>query len=159
VPTLVNDIQQTLPVDEAQLDLLISVLDFGLESHGKPQAEVSVILADNPYIHELNLQYRGVDRPTDVLSFAIAETVAEDQPPQMPEDAPELLGDIFISVEKAKEQAAEYGHSFERELCYLAVHGLLHLLGFDHQTPEETVRMRENEEAILRQHDLGRKPL
>ncbi len=158
MPTLVNNIQETLPVGDDQLELLTSVLEFGLEKHGKAQAEVSVVLADNSYIHELNLQYRGVDRPTDVLSFAIAESAAEDLP-QMPEDAPELLGDIFISVEKAREQAAEYGHSFERELCYLAVHGLLHLLGFDHQTPEDTARMRQNEEAILDQYALGRKPL
>ncbi len=157
MPILLNDIQAIHPVSEAQLELLNSVLEHGLSVQGKPQAEVSVILVDNPYIHELNATYRGVDRPTDVLSFALTESAEADEF-DLPEDAPELLGDIFISVEKTVEQAAEYGHSFERELCYLAVHGLLHLVGYDHQTPEATEAMREQEEQILRQHELGRTP-
>jgi len=110
------------------------------------QTEVSVVLANDQYIHELNRQYRGKDCPTDVLSFALNE--GED-----PEviDAPGevLLGDIIISIETATRQAEEYGHSLERELAYLTVHGILHLLGYDHMTEEEKSEMREEEEYVL----------
>ena len=157
MPILINNIQERTPVSEQQLQLLEQTLDCGLRLHGKPDVEVSVILADNPYIQELNAMYRHIDQPTDVLSFAMAES-AEEDPFNAPEEAPELLGDIFISMERAVEQAAAYGHSFQRELCFLAVHGLLHLLGFDHQEPEETVRMRQEEERILTEFDLGRTP-
>ena len=155
MPILINNIQEQTPVTEAQLELLEQVLDCGLRLHGKPGVEVSVILVDNPYIQELNAMYRHIDQPTDVLSFAMAESAEEDEF-STPEEAPELLGDIFISLERAVEQAGAYGHSFQRELCFLAVHGLLHLLGFDHQNPEETARMRQEEERILTEFDLGR---
>jgi probable rRNA maturation factor len=110
---------------------------------------------DNEYIRELNRDYRGLDQPTDVLSFAIQEGADEEIGP-MPEGVPELLGDIFISVERTIEQAESYGHSVERELCYLAVHGLLHLLGYDHQEPEETAAMRQQEERVLAEFTLVR---
>ncbi|HEX3047719.1 MAG TPA: rRNA maturation RNase YbeY [Bacillota bacterium] len=158
---LVNDIQAKLPVSEAQLSLIEQVLQSGLKLHQKENAEVSVILVDNEYIQTLNRDYRGYDQPTDVLSFAMLDE-QPDTPALIPNDSsreselPELLGDIFISVEKAFEQAESYGHSPEREFCYLAVHGLLHLLGFDHQSPEETAAMRQAEEEILAAHILHR---
>lgn len=124
-----------------------SVLNKAAEVYNiAPQTEVSVVLADDAYIHQLNRQYRGKDCPTDVLSFALNEG-------EEPEvfDGPEevLLGDIVISLETASRQAREYGHSLDRELAYLTVHGILHLLGYDHMTEEEKQEMRQEEEYIL----------
>ena len=112
-------------------------------------AELSVVLCDNAYIHELNKTYRNIDRPTDVLSFALNEGEEEGY------DGPDtkLLGDIVISLDKTREQADEYGHSFERELAYLTVHGMLHILGYDHMTDEDKTEMRKEEEFVL--HRLG----
>ncbi len=112
----------------------------------EPHTEVSVVLANDEYIHNLNLSYRGKDCPTDVLSFALNEG---DEPKIF--DGPEevLLGDIIISVETATRQATEYGHSLERELAYLTVHGILHLLGYDHMTEEDKEEMRHEEEHVL----------
>ena len=152
---LVNNIQEIKPLENESLRLLEEVLQGGLIFHQKPQAEVSVVLVSNDYIRELNLEYRGMDQPTDVLSFAMVED-NDGGAVVWPQDAPELLGDIYISIERAVEQAKEYNHSFTRELCYLAVHGLLHLLGFDHQTAEQTEVMRAEEEKILAQFSLGR---
>lgn len=115
-------------------------------SGGADEAEVSLILVDDRRIHELNREYRGVDRPTDVLSFALQEET-EDEPDLEFED--DMLGDIVISVPRAREQALEYGHSFEREIVYLAVHGTLHLLGYDHEDDEDKQKMRAKEEEIM----------
>jgi len=111
-----------------------------------PDAEVSLVLADDAYIQELNCHYRGKDMPTDVLSFALNEG-------EEPEiiDGPEenLLGDIIISLETAERQAVDYGHSLERELAFLTIHGLLHLLGYDHEQEEQRRVMRAEEERVL----------
>ncbi|MCL6590575.1 MAG: rRNA maturation RNase YbeY [Firmicutes bacterium] len=155
---LVNDIQSKQPVSEAQLTLIEQALELGLKKYQKENAEVSVILVDNEYIRILNRDYRGYDQPTDVLSFAMSGGQPENLaliPEEFP-GFPELLGDIYISVEKAWEQAESFGHSLERELGYLSIHGLLHLLGFDHQSPEETARMRQAEEEILAAYTLQR---
>jgi len=105
--------------------------------------EVSVLLTDDSTIHDLNRTYRGVDRPTDVLSFAQREG----------EDASEdrgVLGDVVISIERARLQAGDYGHSLDREVGFLAVHGTLHLLGWDHEDPaEEQAMMNKTEEILL----------
>lgn len=114
--------------------------------------EVSLSYVTNAQIRDLNAEYRQIDRATDVLSFAMfegEEIVATN-------DQPVLLGDIIISVEKAKEQAQEYNHSLDREMAYLAVHGFLHLIGYDHMTDEEKSEMRENEEYILEKLGLTR---
>lgn len=154
---LINNLQDKEPVAERLTGLLEQVIQCGLSSYGKEAAELSIILVDNAYIQNLNLEYRGLDQPTDVLSFAMV-----DEQPGAPVlnqnqlELPELLGDIFISVERAVEQAESYGHSLEREICYLAIHGLLHLLGFDHQEPEETEVMRQAEEAILEKYEITR---
>ena len=97
---------------------------------------------DNEYIHKINKEYRGVDRPTDVISFAL-----EDEPDIKLDHR--ILGDIYISIDKVKEQAKEYGHSEKRELAFLAVHGLLHLLGYDHMKKEEEKIMFDKQEMIL----------
>lgn len=115
------------------------------------EAEVDVTIVDDEEIHELNREYRGMDKATDVLSFALDEE-SEDSDEPMLLDAPEehLYGDIIISAETALRQAEEYGHGLERELTYLAVHGMFHLLGYDHMTEEEKAVMRAKEEEALR---------
>lgn len=112
----------------------------------EPYAEVSIVFADDAYIHELNRDYRGKDTPTDVLSFALNEG---DEPDVIGGPEETLLGDIVISLDTAARQAEEFGHSLERELAYLTVHGMLHLLGFDHETEEEKTVMRQKEELVL----------
>ena len=119
----------------------------------EPQTEVSVVLTDDTDIQQLNCQYRGKDRPTDVLSFALNEG---DEPDIFGADAAILIGDIIISVETAARQAAEYGHSLEREVAYLALHGMLHLLGYDHETETDKAEMRAEEEHVLAELGIGR---
>lgn len=109
-----------------------------------PEEELSVVLCDNAHIHQLNKAYRNIDRPTDVLSFALNE--GDDE---FGEEESHLLGDLIISLERTAEQAEEYGHPFERELAYLTVHGCLHILGYDHMTEEDKREMRTEEEFIL----------
>ena len=110
-------------------------------------AEVDVSLVDNARIHEINLEQRQIDAPTDVLSFPLGEGGVYDQNPAT---GAYMLGDIVISMEKAKAQAEEFGHTLQREVGYLTVHSMLHLLGYDHvQGGLEAVRMREKEEAVM----------
>jgi len=115
-----------------------------------PNAEVSLVLADDAYIQDLNCRYRGKDMPTDVLSFALNEG---EEPEIIGGPTEILLGDIVISLEMAQRQAPEYGHSLEREQAFLIIHGLLHLLGYDHEEELERQTMRQEEERIL--HLLG----
>lgn len=123
------------------------------EGH-KEDAEVSVTLVSDSEIHELNLQYRGKDRPTDVLSFPLGEDGVYDI---NNETGAILLGDIVISMETATRQAEEYGHTLEREVGFLTVHSMLHLLGYDHETsPLDAANMHEREEAILKKLGISR---
>ncbi|SDG19285.1 rRNA maturation RNase YbeY [Desulfosporosinus hippei] len=147
--------ESVLPAERDPLaNLLNQAINEALQlSNGPEEAEVSLLLVDNQRIHALNLEYRGVDRPTDVLSFALQEEV-EDEPEIEEED--QMLGDIVISVERARAQAQEYGHSFEREIVYLAVHGLLHLLGYDHEEENDKQEMRSKEEEIMAELKLER---
>jgi probable rRNA maturation factor len=115
--------------------------------------EVDITIVDDEEIHQLNRDYRGVDRPTDVLSFALDED--DEDEPELLEGQLHLLGDIIISAETATRQAEEYGHGLEREIVYLAVHGLLHLLGYDHMVEEDKVIMRAKEEEALRAINLA----
>lgn len=126
------------------------------------ESEVDISIVDNEEIHQLNKQYRGIDRPTDVLSFALTEgddefgiSFAMEKDEEF-EAIPQHLGDIIISHQKIEEQAADYGHSFERELAFLVVHGFLHLNGYDHQTPEEETEMFSIQEEVLSEYGLGR---
>lgn len=117
-------------------------------------AEISVRFVDNAQIKELNAQYRDIDRETDVLSFPLGENGEYDI---NPDTGAALLGDIVISVEKAVQQADEFGHSLNREMAFLTVHSMLHLLGYDHVNGGlEAVRMREKEETVLTQLGLKR---
>ena len=110
-------------------------------------AEVDVSLVDNEQIREINREQRDIDMPTDVLSFPLGENGVYDKNPAT---GAYMLGDIVISLERAEAQAEEYGHSFQREVGYLTVHSMLHLLGYDHVDGGlEAVRMREKEEAVM----------
>lgn len=115
------------------------------------ETEISVLLVDNATIRELNRDYRAKDAPTDVLSFPLEEEREDEaEPAVIGGPSARMLGDIVISVEKAVEQATEYGHSVERELAFLAIHGLLHLLGHDHEKGETAKQaMRAEEKRIL----------
>lgn len=117
-------------------------------------AQVDVTLVDNDRIHQVNMEQRGIDAPTDVLSFPLGENGEYDVHPETEEV---MLGNIVLSLEQAEKQAADYGHSFNREVGYLTVHSMLHLLGYDHvQGGLEAVRMREKEETVMKQVGLPR---
>ncbi|WP_186278860.1 rRNA maturation RNase YbeY [Lysinibacillus sp. BW-2-10] len=120
-------------------------------------SEVSITFVTNEAIHEINREYRDKDQPTDVISFALEE-MGEGEVEIIGEGIPRILGDIIISTDRTKEQAAEYGHSFERELGFLAVHGFLHLLGYDHMTEEDEKVMFGKQDEILSSFGLGRDP-
>lgn len=114
------------------------------------EVDVYITLTNNEEIHKINKEYRDVDMPTDVLSFPMYEREEiKDLKNDTDDEVEKILGDIIVSIEKVKEQAEEYGHSFERELAYLVTHGMLHLLGYDHMIEEEKVVMRKREEEIL----------
>ncbi len=117
------------------------------------QVELSVTFVDNDAIQQLNKEHRGLDKATDVLSFSQLE--GEDEI-VLPEDELLPIGDIVISLERCREQAEDYGHSFERELGFLVAHGMLHLLGYDHQSPEEEAAMTAKTEEILGELGLKR---
>ncbi len=152
VAVLINNAQKKYPVRGYQR--LISrafVLASQLENL-RGEFEVSVAFVDDSALRKLNRDYRGLDAPTDVLSFPQDDEHGFPRPARQPR----LLGDIVISLERAEKQALQLGHSLEREVLYLAVHGFLHLLGYDHESPQEQGLMREREEAVLKELDLGR---
>ena len=139
---------------------LESVLVAALEGRRVGQfLNVGLTITNDDGIKELNLRYRGIDAPTDVLSFPLQQYEAPEKPkvtfPQPPGE-PLHLGDVVISYERAVEQARSYEHSLDRELAYLVVHGVLHLLGYDHEDPEEAKLMRQEEESVLKKLGLGR---
>ena len=146
--------REDLDVVQAWFDLLPRVGEEMLRQEGATGGEVSVLLVDDVRMQELNKEWRGIDAPTDVLSFALREGETTLAPPA--DDQPELLGDVIISVPRTRLQAAEYGHSVERELAFLLTHGILHLLGYDHQTSSEEERMRVHQEMVLAAIGLGR---
>ena len=119
--------------------------------------EVSVLITDDEGIHELNRDFRGIDRKTDVLSFPMLEFESEEKPVEETLfGAENILGDIVISLETAVAQAQEYGHSVLREICFLCVHSMLHLFGYDHETDADRQKMREREEYFLNKLGLVR---
>lgn len=122
---------------------------------GDPAAEASIVLVDDEYIQQLNRTYRHQDKPTDVLSFALMEH-GEEEPQVQDLDEDPLLGDVFISVQTASRQAVEYNHSLNREVVFLAVHGMLHLMGYDHMEEAERKQMRSKEDEIMGKLDLRR---
>lgn len=146
-----------LPLEKIARDVINEALDYV----GCPyEAEVNLLITDNEQIHEMNRNFRQIDRPTDVLSFPMIDypqagcfDFLEDdgaiQDCFNPETGELLLGDIVISAEKAVEQAAEYGHSVKREYAFLIAHSMLHLMGYDHMEPEEASEMEAKQKEIL----------
>lgn len=126
-----------------ELETIEKLLNYAIEHEKLNNLEFSVIIVDNEKIHEINREFRGIDRPTDVITFALEDN--ED----FPEMETRVLGDIYISLDKAKGQALEYGHSFLRELSFLAIHGFLHLLGYDHMEENDEKVMFSKQEEIL----------
>src|SRR5690606_19176705 len=148
---IVND--SSTELDAELLQALPEVAREALSPEWDPvEVEIGLILVDDEAIAELNEQYRSVAGPTDVLSFPLftkdelAQIAAE---PGLHPERPLLLGDVVISVETARRQAEEYGHSFGRELAFLLVHGVLHLLGYEHDDEASRAEMRAKEEAVL----------
>ncbi len=133
----------------SEFKILKDVLKKGLKKLNIDKCEFNIIVVNNDYIHELNKNYRGIDRETDVISFAL-----EDDKTFNPEGR--VLGDIYISIDKAYSQALEYGHSFLREFCFLGVHGMLHLLGYDHMTKDDEKIMFSLQEEILEESGIVR---
>ena len=117
---------------------------------------INIILTNPENIRKINKQYRNIDKATDVLSFPMFEKEEIENLKNNGNDIEEPLGDIIISIEKVKEQAEEYGHSFERELAYMLIHGFYHLMGYDHMNDEEKRQMREKEEGVLNKLNINR---
>ncbi len=134
---------------EKKLDVVHQVLIHGLKKLKIDEAIFNVIIVDNNYIHKLNKEYRNIDRETDVITFAL-----EDDKTFNPDIR--ILGDVYISIDKAKSQSEEYGHSLLRELCFLATHGMLHLLGYDHMKKEDEEVMFKLQDEILEEMDIRR---
>ena len=153
IVTLENN-QEKVSIPEALEADLTKAMNVVAELEAlSPQTEVDITLVDDAAIHELNRTYRGIDRPTDVLSFALDE--GEEEPEVDDDEIEHLLGDVIISAPTAVRQGEEYGHGLEREMTYLAVHGMLHLLGYDHMEEKDKLIMRKREEEVLRRLDLA----
>lgn len=169
-----NDEQDILPISPKFAEKLEELLKLAGEEEGVEDGEVALTFVDDETIHELNRTYRNIDRPTDVLSFAMLEqgedepailygeeepdedTAGDDADAGEEEGFEEPLGDIVISVPRAAAQAEEYGHSVERELGFLFVHGFLHLIGYDHDNEEAERKMFAKQEKILQKAGLTR---
>ena len=131
------------------MDKLYGLLEYALKKEKLDNVEFNVIFVDNNKIHEINKEYRGIDRVTDVISFALEDNLDIELDHR-------LLGDIYICVERAEEQAKEYEHSFLREISFLMIHGLLHLLGYDHMKEDEEKIMFGKQEEILDGYGIRR---
>lgn len=159
-------IDETGQVSPEMQKKILDLVSFAAEKIGKEQKEMSITFVDNPRIHEVNLEYRGIDRPTDVVSleykpetpifFDQEDFEADPSLKEMLEDFDAYIGELYISVDKAREQAEDYGHSFDREMGFLAVHGFLHINGYDHYSPEEEAEMFGLQEEILTAYGLTR---
>ena len=133
-----------------ELEVLSDLLEFAANKQQVKDVVFNIIIVDNEYIHQLNKTYRGVDRPTDVISFALEDNGACET------EFGRILGDIYISIDQARIQAKEYGHSLKRELAFLSIHGFLHLLGYDHMTEEEEKEMFGRQVWILNEYGIKR---
>ncbi|MET0786614.1 MAG: rRNA maturation RNase YbeY [Paenisporosarcina sp.] len=149
-------IDETESLPKETLELIEKMLNHAAVTEGiEKGSELSVSFITNDEIQEINRDYRGKDTPTDVISFAMEE-LGEGEIEIQGVGAPRLLGDILISVERAMEQASDYGHSYEREIGFLAIHGFLHLLGYDHMESNEEKEMNRKQEEILLSFGLSR---
>ena len=139
-------------VEKTVEDEMIRAAEVVGKIYGVENSELSITLTDDKNIHALNKKYRNIDKPTDVLSFAFRES----DEPQILDSEFEILGDIIISVERAKIQAEDFGHSFLREIIFLEVHGLLHLLGYDHIEEQDRIEMEAEQRFIMDKLRIGR---
>ncbi|MGE7836945.1 rRNA maturation RNase YbeY [Viridibacillus arvi] len=152
----IDFLDETSKVKDSDIELVEKLLQHAATVENiEDGTELSVTFVTNEAIHEINRQYRQKDAPTDVISFALEE-MGEGEVEIIAEGMPRILGDIIISIDRTKEQADEYGHSFERELGFLAVHGFLHLLGYDHMVPEDEKVMFGKQDKILESYGLSR---
>ncbi|WP_449620614.1 rRNA maturation RNase YbeY [Robertmurraya sp. Marseille-Q9965] len=152
----IDFLDETNELSEEMLSTLEELLNFAARKEEvEAGSELSVTFVSNDRIQEINREYRDKDYATDVISFALEE-MGEGEIEVSGGDIPRVLGDIIISIKKAEEQAEEYGHSFEREMGFLAVHGLLHLLGYDHENEEDEKIMFGRQKDILDEYGLQR---
>ena len=147
-----NEVELIKNVDRdiKELDEVQKLIDFALKYLKLDNVVFNVIIVDNEEIHKINREYRGLDRPTDVISFALEDDDTFIKTEQR------ILGDIYISIDRAIEQANEYGHALLRELCFLTIHGILHLLGYDHMEKEDEEVMFGLQERILSEYGIKR---
>ncbi len=141
---VINDYQREVK----ELQLLNDFINNATLSLGLKNVIFNVIIVSDEKIHKINKKYRNIDKPTDVISFALEDNKMIDIP------GIRLLGDIYISYDKVKTQAKLYGHTTEREICFLAVHGLLHLLGYDHKTKLEEKKMFDLQKELLNNYGI-----
>ncbi|MBS4959733.1 MAG: rRNA maturation RNase YbeY [Clostridiales bacterium] len=147
--TVIVDNRTDWPLEKEAIDWINKAVESSLTYEKfEQQCEVSVSIVSNEEIKQINHQFRKIDKATDVLSFPQL-TFEEGEVAQVNENNEVILGDIIISIDRAKEQAAEYGHSLKREIAFLTVHSMLHLLGYDHMIPEEEKEMFKRQEEIL----------
>lgn len=142
---ITNDTKENI-----NIEFLQGVVKYALEYENVDNGVVNIIIVDNEKIRTINLEYRNIDRETDVISFALED---DDTFIKLPI---RILGDIYISIDKARTQAIEYGHSLKRELAFLTVHGILHLLGYDHMIKSDEEVMFQKQEQILNDLDIRR---
>ena len=150
--SILNQYELINNTDEKLLEIeeLKGFVDFSLKYLKLENVLFNIIIVNNEEIHKINREYRGVDRETDVISFAL-----EDDDTFISMEV-RVLGDIYISIDKAKEQAESYGHSLKRELSFLTIHGLLHLLGYDHMEEDDEKKMFSLQELILNEYGITR---
>ena len=148
-----NKLEVFKQVEEEIVELgeVEKVLYKAMEKEGLENTSFNLIIVDNEYIHELNKNYRNIDRETDVITFAL-----EDEDSLVVGLDERILGDIYISIDKARSQAEDYGHGLLRELAFLAVHGFYHLLGYDHMTKEDEEIMFKKQEEVLLEYGISR---
>ena len=143
---IINDIDKEVE----ELDLLDDYVKYIVNELELEKCEFNIIIVDNKRIHEINRLYRDVDRETDVISFALEDNM------DVKYDDFRLLGDIYISIDKCYSQALEYGHSKVREICFLATHGILHLLGYDHMNKDDEKEMFSLQNKLLDGYNIKR---
>jgi probable rRNA maturation factor len=155
--TLIIDFtDETDALENDSKKLVQNILNFAAKKENvEGNSEVSVTVVTDKRIQEINREYRDKDMPTDVISFALEE-LGEEEVKIVGGDMPRVLGDIIISIDRTKQQAEEYGHSFSRELGFLALHGFLHLLGYDHMEAEDEKKMFGRQKDILDEYGLKR---
>lgn len=150
---IINDYQDKVKIDKELYKVMKDIVKKVLEIEGKNENyEISITIVDNEYIRELNMERRNIDKETDVLSFPMFDYNDCENYDEYNIDLDNdciILGDIIISAEKAKEQAKEYEHSFIREMAFLVTHGILHLIGYTHESKEKEINMIRKQEMVL----------